>query len=103
MTGVSEIEEPAQHGTGEVSIGEPARGGVKAVSFESISAITLATHDMARSLRFYRALGFEPHYGGEDASFTSLLVGGSYLNICVCAPERTISWWGRVIFYVWDV
>ena len=25
----------------------------------SISAITLATHDMARAVRFYRALGFE--------------------------------------------
>jgi catechol 2,3-dioxygenase-like lactoylglutathione lyase family enzyme len=26
---------------------------------ESISAITLATHDMARAARFYRMLGFE--------------------------------------------
>jgi catechol 2,3-dioxygenase-like lactoylglutathione lyase family enzyme len=26
---------------------------------ESISAITLATHDMARAVRFYRMLGFE--------------------------------------------
>ena len=30
-----------------------------------ISAITLATHDMARAVRFYRALGFEMAYGGE--------------------------------------
>ena len=28
------------------------------VTIESISAVTLATHDMARALRFYRALGF---------------------------------------------
>jgi catechol 2,3-dioxygenase-like lactoylglutathione lyase family enzyme len=26
---------------------------------ESISAITLATHDMSRAVRFYRMLGFE--------------------------------------------
>ena len=26
---------------------------------ENISAITLATHDMARAVRFYRMLGFE--------------------------------------------
>ena len=27
---------------------------------ECISAVTLVTHDMARALRFYEALGFEP-------------------------------------------
>ena len=32
---------------------------------ERISAITLATHDMARAVRFYRALGLEVAYGGE--------------------------------------
>jgi catechol 2,3-dioxygenase-like lactoylglutathione lyase family enzyme len=37
---------------------------------ESISAITLATHDMARAVRFYRMLGFEVIYGGDDAAFT---------------------------------
>ena len=26
---------------------------------ESISAVTLATHDMARAVQFYRMLGFE--------------------------------------------
>ena len=35
-----------------------------------ISALTLATHDMARSVRFYTALGFEVNYGGMDAAFT---------------------------------
>jgi catechol 2,3-dioxygenase-like lactoylglutathione lyase family enzyme len=28
------------------------------MNIDSISAITLATHDMARAVRFYRALGF---------------------------------------------
>ena len=31
---------------------------------ESISAITLATHDMSRAVRFYRMLGFEIIHGG---------------------------------------
>jgi uncharacterized glyoxalase superfamily protein PhnB len=90
MTGVRETDDRARLGDAPVAI-------------ESISAITLAPHDMARSVRFYRALGFMLRYGGEDASFTSLAVGGSYLNICTCAPDSTISWWGRVIFYVSDV
>jgi catechol 2,3-dioxygenase-like lactoylglutathione lyase family enzyme len=70
---------------------------------ESISAITLATHDMGRAVRFYRALGFVERYGGEDASFTSFNVGGSYLNLVLAAPETSWSWWGRAIFYVSDV
>src|SRR6266446_5346685 len=45
---------------------------------ESISAVTLATHDMRRAVRFYRMLGFQP-------------------------AERCWSWWGRVIFYESDV
>jgi catechol 2,3-dioxygenase-like lactoylglutathione lyase family enzyme len=73
------------------------------VTIEAVSAITLATHDMPRAVRFYRALGFELHYGGEDASFTSLTVGCSYLNIVAVAPEQAWSWWGRVIFHVSDV
>jgi catechol 2,3-dioxygenase-like lactoylglutathione lyase family enzyme len=32
---------------------------------EGISAITLATHDMRRAVRFYRVLGFAMLYGGE--------------------------------------
>jgi uncharacterized glyoxalase superfamily protein PhnB len=90
MAGVKEAEDRARLGNAPVSI-------------ESISAITLATHDMARSVRFYRALGFGLHYGGEDAAFTSFTVGSSYLNVCAAPPERTWSWWGRVIFHVADV
>jgi catechol 2,3-dioxygenase-like lactoylglutathione lyase family enzyme len=40
---------------------------------ENISAITLATHDMSRAVRFYRSLGFVLIYGGDDAAFTSFL------------------------------
>ena len=70
---------------------------------ESISAITLATHDMARAVRFYRALGFRLRYGGEQAVFTSFHLGVGYLNLIAEPPERRWSWWGRVILYVSDV
>src|SRR3954462_12395926 len=44
---------------------------------EGLSAITLATHDMRRAVRFYQALGFEILYGGEAAAFTSFRAGTS--------------------------
>ena len=70
---------------------------------ESISAITLATHDMARAVRFYRMLGLEIIYGGDEATFTSFHAGTSYLNLIVQPVEQKWSWWGRVIFYHSDV
>jgi uncharacterized glyoxalase superfamily protein PhnB len=70
---------------------------------ESISAVTLATHDMARAVRFYRMLGFEIAHGGDDAAFTSFRAGTSYLNLVAQPTARTWSWWGRVIFYHSDV
>jgi catechol 2,3-dioxygenase-like lactoylglutathione lyase family enzyme len=70
---------------------------------ESISAITLATHDMAHAVRFYTALGFELLYGGEDARFTSFRAGSGYLNLTAQPDDRHWSWWGRVIFHVTDV
>jgi catechol 2,3-dioxygenase-like lactoylglutathione lyase family enzyme len=68
-----------------------------------ISAVTLATHDMARAVRFYRGIGFELLYGSEEASFTSFRVAGGYLNLILQPAERRWSWWGRVIFYESDV
>jgi catechol 2,3-dioxygenase-like lactoylglutathione lyase family enzyme len=70
---------------------------------EGISAATLATHDMARAVRFYRLLGFELLYGGEAAGFTSFRAGPGYLNLIAQPKERHWSWWGRLIFYVDDV
>jgi len=69
---------------------------------EAISAITLATADMARAVAFYRTLGFELLYGGEGANFTSFRAGPGYLNL-IAAPGRQAAWWGRAIFYVDDV
>ena len=70
---------------------------------EGISAVTLGTHEMPRAVRFYRALGFEVLYGGEESSFTSFRAGTSYLNLITQPTERHWSWWGRLIFYVADV
>jgi catechol 2,3-dioxygenase-like lactoylglutathione lyase family enzyme len=70
---------------------------------ESISAVTLATHDMARAARFYRTLGFALAHGGDEAAFTSFRVGKGYLNLVAQPPDRRWTWWGRVIFHVSDV
>jgi catechol 2,3-dioxygenase-like lactoylglutathione lyase family enzyme len=70
---------------------------------ERISAITLATHDMARALHFYGMLGFKLIRGGDNAGVSSLRAGTSYLNLIAQPDERQWGWWGRVIFYVADV
>ena len=70
---------------------------------ESIGAITLATHDMARAVSFYRMIGFDLAYGGADAAFTSFRAGSAHLNLIAAPPERRWSWWGRVIFFEFDV
>jgi catechol 2,3-dioxygenase-like lactoylglutathione lyase family enzyme len=70
---------------------------------ESISAITLATHDMARAVRFYGALGFDLARGGEASDFTTFCAGPGYLNLIVQGDDKRWSWWGRIIFHVEDV
>lgn len=72
---------------------------------ESLSAVTLVTHDMAASVRFYDVVGLEAAYGGADADFTSYRVGpSSFLNLQLDPtwepPGRV---WGRVIVWVDDV
>jgi catechol 2,3-dioxygenase-like lactoylglutathione lyase family enzyme len=69
---------------------------------EGLSAITLATRDMDRAVRFYDALGFPLKSGGPSDSFTSFAFGQSFLNL-IAETHGPINWWGRVIFYVSDV
>lgn len=69
---------------------------------ESISAITLATCDMPRAVRFYEALGFPMKFGGPQDAFTSFEFGGSYLNL-IADARAPVAWWGRAIIYVSDV
>ena len=68
----------------------------------SINAITLGTADMARAVRFYRALGFTMAYGGEEADFTSFRIAGQHVNLTRegGAPTGGLV---RIIFYVEDV
>ena len=77
---------------------------------ETISAVTLATTDMARSCAFYRALGFRVRSGGPDAAFTSFELRDGSLNVSAGegSPARSpagssTGLWGRVILYVEDV
>jgi catechol 2,3-dioxygenase-like lactoylglutathione lyase family enzyme len=69
---------------------------------QSISAVTFAVRDMARSVEFYRKLGFELVYGGERATFSSLKSGAAYVNLAA-SPGYEHRWWGRAIFRVDDV
>lgn len=72
-------------------------------SIETISAVTLATHDMARSVEFYESLGFELRYGGPGTEFSSFAVGDGFLNLIAQPTDRRWSWWGRLIFHVSNV
>jgi catechol 2,3-dioxygenase-like lactoylglutathione lyase family enzyme len=70
----------------------------------TISAITLAVSDVARSVRFYRALGFELFAGDERSAFTTFRAGSGFLNVQHDADHAPLgSIWGRVIFWVDDV
>ena len=77
------------------------------MNVRSISAVTLAVADMARSVGFYRDMvGMDILYGGEAASFSSFKLGDGYLNL-ILDPQRvsatTPTWWGRLIFHVDNV
>jgi catechol 2,3-dioxygenase-like lactoylglutathione lyase family enzyme len=67
-----------------------------------ISAVTFAVSDMARSIKFYRKLGFELLYGGGGAGFSSRKAGEAFVNLVV-SPVYEDMWWARVIFRVDDV
>jgi catechol 2,3-dioxygenase-like lactoylglutathione lyase family enzyme len=69
----------------------------------SISAVTFATPDMARAVRFSAALGFSIAYGGETAAFTSFRVGKEHLNLARADAQPPSTDGVRVIFYVDDV
>ena len=57
---------------------------------------------MAAAFRFYDSLGFQLHYGGASANFTTFSLGENFLNIEL-DPGYVASHWGRIIFYVSDV
>lgn len=73
-----------------------------APNIEALSAITLATRDMVRAVRFYEALGFPLRGGGANEAFTSFALGHSFLNL-IAETHGPVGWWGRVIIHVSDV
>src|SRR5262249_8497844 len=64
---------------------------------------TLATHDMARAVAFYEALGVVLKFGGPAASFTSFRARRSYLNLMLVPGQEGWVHLGRAIFYFYDV
>ena len=71
---------------------------------ESISAVTLATADLATAVAFYEALGFDPASGSTESGFATFPIGNGYLNLQLDPEHAPLSGiWGRVILYVDDV
>jgi catechol 2,3-dioxygenase-like lactoylglutathione lyase family enzyme len=71
---------------------------------ERISAVTLRVTNMRNSVRFYRdVLGLELLYGGEQAAFSSVRAKEAQSAILNLEQGRSVSGWGRMIFYVADV
>ena len=69
-----------------------------------ISAVTLKVASMRKSVRFYKdVLGMEVLYGGEDAPFSSLRANDGSAPILNLEQGRSVTGWGRMIFYVADV
>src|SRR5437016_3341110 len=69
---------------------------------QHISAVTFAVRDMARSIEFYRKLGFELLYGDDRAEFSSMKAGEAFVNLSA-DPTYEHRRWGRAIFRVDDV
>jgi catechol 2,3-dioxygenase-like lactoylglutathione lyase family enzyme len=71
---------------------------------QSISAVTFTTSNMARAVRFYKALGLRLAYGGETDAFASFRIGDGFVNLAKAEAAPLPPEDGtRVIFYVDDV
>ena len=74
------------------------------MNIEKISVVTLKVASMTNSVRFYRdVLGMEIIYGGEDGYFSSLRTKDRKGPILNLEQGRSVTGWGRMIFYVADV
>jgi catechol 2,3-dioxygenase-like lactoylglutathione lyase family enzyme len=74
------------------------------VRIEKISALTFRVLSMKASLQFYcDVLGMELVYGGEGVGFSSLCAKDTESAILNLEQGRSVSGWGRLIFYVADV
>ena len=70
---------------------------------ESLSAITLATRDIATALRFYELLGFRVIWSASDGSFATINAGTALINLSRTTPDANWGDWGRYILHVDDV
>jgi len=70
---------------------------------ESLSAITLATHDMTKALAFYEVLGFRTVWAAPDGSFATINAGRAWVNIFRAEPDAEWGAWGRFVLHVDDV
>ncbi len=64
-----------------------------------INALTLTTPQMAESVRFWTVPGFVVTFGGPDAAFTSLDMGGNFVNL-FATDGGIAGFWGRVVLHV---
>jgi catechol 2,3-dioxygenase-like lactoylglutathione lyase family enzyme len=75
-----------------------------ALRVEKISAVTLKVASMRKSVRFYKdVLDMEVLFGGEEAFFSSLRAKVAEYPILNLEQGRSVTGWGRMIFYVSDV
>lgn len=73
------------------------------MTVETLSAITLFTHDMERSVAFYESLGLRRAWSQPDDGFVVMNAGAAWVNLQLVPPEQTWNWWGRFIVHVDDV
>lgn len=71
------------------------------MAVQSLSAITLFTHNMDRALAFYETLGFRVAW--RDASFVVVVAGRALLNLQLAPADQAWGSWGRFILHVEDV
>ncbi len=70
---------------------------------EALSAITLATRDMAKALAFYHVLGFRTVWSAPDDSFATINAGSAWINLFQAGPDTDWGAWGRYVLHVDDV
>jgi len=74
-----------------------------APTITELSAVTLSTTDLVRTVAFYETLGFPLVKCTPELGFATFRTGGQHLNITTEQGDKPTRWWGRAIFYVDDV
>ncbi len=72
------------------------------MKIQHFTAVNLAVQDMAQSVDFYRKLGLQLLYGGENASFTTFRASEGYINLRLISSE-VVRRSSRIIVLVEEV